>query len=497
MLDAPSLPSVETAARLRHLFRQTGFLTPELCSRLRCQTLTTLSRRRNGRKFGIELNDALDVLVRLFLDEERVDTAICRSLLPDELFALLKDCNLLVETAEGVLAVVFLYPCFDLWIASDHSLGPDDSPFQLRSDTVYPALNIGAQRLAQLLPEKTCERFLEVCGGTGSVALYAAKFVKERAYSSDILERCTHFARFNAALNGIENFEAVTGDLYSATPGMHFDMIVAHPPYVPQKEVQLVFRDGGEDGEAIMRRLLEELPQSLAPGGKYYMITYGSDRKDARFQDRIRGWLGEHSGEFDVLLVAEMNAPPEAMITSSDSPDRFEERVELLKTAGVVQLFYGLVVLQRRADAYRAVFTVRRDNLSDLSAEGLDHFLMLMAATATDGFASTVLSARPALAEGLELEFRQPVKNGRPGQPTVFLNISFPMHLKMQVPMWVSQFLGEVNGESTTSELYDRLHTEGIIPSELKALQFREALLPLFGAGCLTLPGVIPLPAAE
>ena len=42
---------------------------------------------------------------------------------------------------------------------------------------------------------------------------------------------------------------------------------MTHPPYIPAKETELIFRDGGKDGEQIIRRAVEGLPRFLRPGG--------------------------------------------------------------------------------------------------------------------------------------------------------------------------------------------------------------------------------------
>lgn len=70
-------------------------------------------------------------------------------------------------------------------------------------------------------------------------------------------------------------------------------MIVAHPPYIPDGANKLLFRDGGEDGEQIFRRIVQGLPQYLKPGGRFYCVTTATDRENESLQDRVRGWLGE------------------------------------------------------------------------------------------------------------------------------------------------------------------------------------------------------------
>jgi hypothetical protein len=246
------------------LLRAAGFVTAVLCDRLGCAQLHQLAKRRKERRQGVELESGLDVLVRLFLNKKRVDGAEARRLAYAELLGLLVDHGLLIEESGSLLSTVFLYPFHDLWLISNRSVSPGEEPFELRRDAVYPVLNEGTVRLTELLPATPCEHFLEACGGAGGIGLQGAQTAAWRVTSSDILERCSHFAPFNAALTGVENFSAVSGDLYAVTPGMRFDRIAAHPPYVPGEEVEMVFRDGVVDGVQIVRRLISELPD--APG---------------------------------------------------------------------------------------------------------------------------------------------------------------------------------------------------------------------------------------
>src|SRR6185436_16075364 len=116
---------------------------------------------------------------------------------------------------------------------------------------------------------------------------------------------------FNQRLNGCRNVEVVQGDLYDAVPGRSFDRIIAHPPYVPALIESQVFRDGGETGESILRRIVEGLPERLRPGGDFYGMTAGWDAQDVRFEDRVRGWLGAAGPEFDMIFALQEVMAPE------------------------------------------------------------------------------------------------------------------------------------------------------------------------------------------
>jgi len=83
-------------------------------------------------------------------------------------------------------------------------------------------------------------------------------------------------AQINARQHGIaERVGFVLGDLLAALAGP-FDIIVANLPYVNQDEIAAldvgrweprVALDGGADGLDLVRRLLEQTPARLEPGG--------------------------------------------------------------------------------------------------------------------------------------------------------------------------------------------------------------------------------------
>jgi release factor glutamine methyltransferase len=119
---------------------------------------------------------------------------------------------------------------------------------------------------------------LDLCTGSGCVAVSLALGRKgARVVAADVSEEALAVARENAAALGAV-VELATGDLWSAVhPGARFDVVAANPPYVPSRELPGLSRevrrepcialDGGEDGLAVIRRIVEGAPARLAPGG--------------------------------------------------------------------------------------------------------------------------------------------------------------------------------------------------------------------------------------
>lgn len=121
-------------------------------------------------------------------------------------------------------------------------------------------------------------RALDLCTGSGAVAIsLALERPGARVLATDVSAEALAVARENAArLAAVVEF--ATGDLWAAVHGEErFHVVVSNPPYVPTKELAGLSRevrrepcialDGGEDGLAVLRRIVAGAPSRLLPGG--------------------------------------------------------------------------------------------------------------------------------------------------------------------------------------------------------------------------------------
>ena len=128
-----------------------------------------------------------------------------------------------------------------------------------------------------LLPES---RVLDLCTGSGFLALTAALRGVRDVTAVDVSRRAVLTVRLNARLNGVR-VRALRGSLFDAVPGEQFDVIVSNPPYVPAESDELPTRgarrawDAGRDGRVVLDHLLAEAPSRLKPGGRI-LITHSS-----------------------------------------------------------------------------------------------------------------------------------------------------------------------------------------------------------------------------
>jgi release factor glutamine methyltransferase len=123
-------------------------------------------------------------------------------------------------------------------------------------------------------------RALDLCTGCACVAVTLARErPTSRVVAADASEDAVAVARDNALRLGAYNVAVRRGDLFGAVSGScRFDLVTANPPYVPAGEIAAlqpevrdhephVALDGGDDGLAIVRRVVAEAPAHLTDAG--------------------------------------------------------------------------------------------------------------------------------------------------------------------------------------------------------------------------------------
>ncbi|GAA1240742.1 putative protein N(5)-glutamine methyltransferase [Kitasatospora nipponensis] len=126
---------------------------------------------------------------------------------------------------------------------------------------------------------------VDLCCGSGALGVALAT-LRERVelHAADIDPAAVACARRNVTAAGGRVYQ---GDLFEALPDTlrgRVDVLLANVPYVPSRDVgllppeareyeALVALDGGEDGLAVLRRVLAGARRWLAPGGSLLVET--------------------------------------------------------------------------------------------------------------------------------------------------------------------------------------------------------------------------------
>jgi release factor glutamine methyltransferase len=158
--------------------------------------------------------------------------------------------------------------------------------FRPRSDTWLLAAVLRRQ------PQLRGGTVLDVCSGSGALAVAAALAGARAVTAVDISVRAVLTARLNARLNGVR-VEALRGDLLGPVPRRRFDVIVSNPPYLPSAAEELPAHgrarhtDAGGSGRTLLDRLIDAAPAHLAPGG-VLLVTHSSVNGERATLDRMR-----------------------------------------------------------------------------------------------------------------------------------------------------------------------------------------------------------------
>jgi len=449
--------------------------------------------RRDGRADSTRHGDALEVLTDLFLDLARVDESVARERVGDaavDAMLVLRLARSESGAAPTLLATMLLYPTEGVWLISDRTFARPGESLSLPSDIVYPAITRTTGLFMRMMPSSPCDTFLEMCAGNGIGAIAMAPHAGH-SWSLDITERATRVARFNARLNGFTNVTVAQGDLYDPVRGLTFDRIVAHPPYVPSTDQQIIYRDGGPDGEFITRRLVTELPPFLRPGGRFYATCIVTDRTNAPFEARVREWLGDVQDQFDVVVaVTSAEHPSEYYFKSAINGGRTfadaERRHETLKALHVERLVYCSFVLERHASP-RAAVTRRLSRGTQTTGHEFEQYCDWLSRRDSVDLSRRVLASRPRLHAGARLKQTQALVGEKWSATQLDLETTWPFVATIACPEDVVQLLAICDGTRTMQQVITRLRQRGLLKSSVSDATVVQSVLSCVSAGVLHL----------
>lgn len=145
----------------------------------------------------------------------------------------------------------------------------------------------------ELLTERALEKInenskvLDICTGSGAIAIALSKQKGIKITASDISEEALSLAKENAELNGAD-VEFVKSDMFASIDNK-FDLIVCNPPYVTDSEYKTLDQEvkkepraallGGKDGLDFYRILADKSKDYLTENG-YLFMEIGSGQAE-------------------------------------------------------------------------------------------------------------------------------------------------------------------------------------------------------------------------
>lgn len=177
-------------------------------------------------------------------------------------------------------------------------------------------LEIIPQQLAAWLPTgKKPVRMADVCTGSGCLAvLLARQFPGVRVDACDLSPAALEVAKINVREHRLgRRIHLFASDIFDAVPPARYDIILSNPPYEPTATVDRqapefaaeprMAHDGGRDGLAIIRKLLQQARTRLQPHG-IVVIEVGGLRGaiEREFASLEPHWLHTQDGADCVVL---------------------------------------------------------------------------------------------------------------------------------------------------------------------------------------------------
>ncbi len=485
----PRSPQPALLAAVRAGLARVGYAEAALVERIGCRSLHDVPLG-NPLVCNPEPADALGVVMKLLLEVQAVPRALAAAFVPEDLLHALEALDV-VAPADGdtVAASVALYPVEGLYIVSD----PPMELSRLRPDAVYPAISASSRTYLGAVPRTPCRDVLEVCSGTGTAALVAAR-AAQRVWAVDITARSTDFARFNAALNGIDNVTPLQGDLFEPVRGRRFDRILAHPPYVPALSQRAIYRDAGVDGEELTRRIVAEAPGLLEPGGRLYCSCVATERTNGPLELRVREMLGPASDEIDVLVLWTGQIDPLVHFARELSGhrldcDEFDRFLHLFREMNITHLLGATIVLERHAGP-RPPLTLRRQCTGPAVA-AVDAVLTWEGFEAAPADLTRLAATRPRLAARARLQVTHTPDASGWALERCRIVVDAPLVVEMEVSPHAAAVLSWCDGERTVQDHLDRLRDTGAAPDGVPIEAFAPVVLMLLKKGVVEaeLPG--------
>lgn len=497
---------------LREAFHSARFYDQEVCAYLGIEDLGAMVRLGESAAPASKVDGPVSALCHLFLWSQAITEDEARQLLGDAFVDASLEVGLVARPAEypGTLrALASVYPLRNgdeepsretgaFWVASDRLAGTEEERRAQPADVVFCPLAATGGRFLSMLPRGECDRFLEVCAGCGPAALLASGFARQ-VVSSDLASRSVAFSRFVARLNGKPRIETVEGAGYAGVTGQ-FDVITAHPPYMPTLGASEIYYGGGSTGMEITEELVRGIPEHLAPGGLFYAATMLFEGAETPAEQVVRQWLGEDHSSYDVLLYplffhSPLEAAQRAALKASEGYEGMERAYNTLRGHGFQYAVVGLLLI-RRHDAAEPPVTARR-RLGETS----DWRYLLWSLDAerravSDIRGDAALDATYRVRPDVELIVRHRPADEGFAAVGFSMKTTAPFAIETEIEGWMSYLIARADGSMTGRQLMQGAIADKMILPETPPAEFAK-LLWTFVGGAVVESSLCPLPSSD
>lgn len=189
--------------------------------------------------------------------------------------------------------------------------------FHIDRRALIPRSFIGDLLAGGALPTAKPRRILDLCCGSGCLAILAAlAFPRAKIDAVDLSAGALALARRNVATHRFgDRITLHRGDLFKPLQGQRYDLIISNPPYVDaggMAKLPPEFRHeprmalaAGDDGLDLVHRILAEAPRHLTKsGGLVCEIGRGRPPLEAAYPRLPFIWLDTELSEGEVFWLS-------------------------------------------------------------------------------------------------------------------------------------------------------------------------------------------------
>lgn len=185
----------------------------------------------------------------------------------------------------------------------------------------YDTENI-VDRIVKDCKENKCLSVLDLCTGSGCIAVSLKKNGFEKVYAADISDKALAVAKHNANLNNADII-FLQSDLYENFPKeIRFDIIVSNPPYIStdkiaELETQVkdfepkLALDGGKDGLDFYKKILKLSKDFINKSGRLY-LEIGYDQAKEVVD------LAKKEGYYNIQIIKDLSGRDRGISMSVD-----------------------------------------------------------------------------------------------------------------------------------------------------------------------------------
>ncbi|MBU2894527.1 50S ribosomal protein L3 N(5)-glutamine methyltransferase [Colwellia sp. D2M02] len=204
--------------------------------------------------------------------------------LPEQLSDQVMSCNLIEQEKLNILSLFERRVTEQVPVAYITNLAYfAELPFYVDERVLVPRSPIGELIEKQFSPyinaDKPPQRILDLCTGSGCIAIACASYFPEAEVDAvDLSVDALNVAQLNIENHGLNaQVIPIQSDVFSGVEGQIYDLIVSNPPYVDQDDIDCLPAEYthepemglgcGEDGLDIVRVILAQSAQHLSDDG--------------------------------------------------------------------------------------------------------------------------------------------------------------------------------------------------------------------------------------